>query len=207
MLRPRSRSSAGEPGVGTHLVRRLPGAELLLEERANPGDAHAYAVPLPQLAGRGHSGLHSAPAGLPQVSAFEKLGNACWSRAGAGEAAREAPRTRGGRRRGRRELDSPTISQPTSSSGAQSPGAYPQTSSRPLLDTRKPGLVFCLAVTILPLPWSSSVSAVSLMFCRLHFRPPFFPACISVYLFLFHPLPPIRAHLISASFPLSAPAS
>lgn len=188
-------------------MRRLPGAELLLEERANPGDAHAYAVPLPQLAGRGHSGLHSAPAGLPQVSAFEKLGNACWSRAGAGEAAREAPRTRGGRRRGRQELDSPTISQPTSSSGAQSPGAYPQTSSRPLLDTRKPGLVFCLAVTILPLPWSSSVSAVSLMFCRLHFRPPFFPACISVYLFLFHPLPPIRAHLISASFPLSAPAS
>lgn len=62
-------SSAGEPRVGAHLVRGLPGAELLPEERADPGDAHAHAVPLPQLAGRGHPGLHPAPAGLPQVSA------------------------------------------------------------------------------------------------------------------------------------------
>jgi len=50
-------------------VRGLPGAQLLPEERAVTGDPHPDAVPLPQLAGRGHPGHHPAPPRLPQVSA------------------------------------------------------------------------------------------------------------------------------------------
>lgn len=60
---------AGEPGVGAHLVRGLPGAQLLPEERAVAGDPHPDAVPLPQLAGRGHPRHHPAPPRLPQVGA------------------------------------------------------------------------------------------------------------------------------------------
>lgn len=48
-------------------MQRLPGAELLPEERADAGDQDTHAVPLPQLAGTGHPHLHTPPAGLPQV--------------------------------------------------------------------------------------------------------------------------------------------
>ena len=138
----RAPTLAGEPGVGAHLVRGFPSAELLPEERADPGDAHAHAVPLPQLAGRGHPGLHPAPPGLPQVSGHP------WAvgrpEEGSQEPGREQPRSRGA---GSRALEPPrSPSAPPGAPGqerqALSPDLEPQLLVRwcPLLDTPKPGL-------------------------------------------------------------------
>lgn len=98
-------------------MRGLLGAELLPEERAHPRDAHAHAVPLPQLAGRGHSGLHPAPAGLPQVSALGPWGSPAGGqrRWGVLGAALEKPGSKQHRSRGP-GAGILTFSQPTSSS-------------------------------------------------------------------------------------------
>lgn len=104
-------------------MRGLPRAELLSEERADPRDAHPHAVPLPQLAGRGHSGLHSAPAGLPQVSSPDVAGPGDqWGVLG------EAPKSRGS---GGWELGSPRSPSPP-----DPPGLGRQT-----LPDSEPGLI------------------------------------------------------------------
>lgn len=136
-------------------MRGLPGAELLSEERADPRDAHPHAVPLPQLAGRGHSGLHSAPAGLPQVSSLDVAGPGDqWGDL------REAPKSRGS---GGCDLGSPRSSPP------DPPGLGRQTlpDSEPGLissspSQRAPNQDWCsLSMPIPPPLWSSSVSSLS----------------------------------------------
>lgn len=57
----------GQLGVGAHLVRGLPGSELLPEEPADQRDAHRHPVPLPVLDGPRDPQLGQDPAGLPQV--------------------------------------------------------------------------------------------------------------------------------------------
>lgn len=59
----------GQLGLGAHLVRGLPGAQLLPEEPADQRDAHRHPVPLPVLDGPRHPQLRSDSAGLPQVRA------------------------------------------------------------------------------------------------------------------------------------------
>lgn len=65
----------GQLGVGAHLVRGLPGAQLLPEEPADQRDAHRHPVPLPVLDGPRHSQLRSNSAGLPQVRARTPAGS------------------------------------------------------------------------------------------------------------------------------------
>lgn len=64
---PPASSPSGQPGVGAHLVRGLPGSELLPEEPADQRDAHRHPVSLPVLDGPRDPQLGQDPAGLPQV--------------------------------------------------------------------------------------------------------------------------------------------
>lgn len=58
---------AGEPGVWTYLVWRLPGPKLLPEEHADQRDANCHPVPLPDLAEPERARVQPDPPGLPQV--------------------------------------------------------------------------------------------------------------------------------------------
>lgn len=59
--------SPGQLGVRAHLVRGLPGAQFLPEERPDQRDPYRNPVPLPVLDGSECSWVSSNPAGLPQV--------------------------------------------------------------------------------------------------------------------------------------------
>lgn len=58
---------AGSPSVGTYLVRRLPGAELLPEESTDQWDEDGHSVPLPDLARPRRSQVNQSPARLQEV--------------------------------------------------------------------------------------------------------------------------------------------
>lgn len=60
--------SAGSLGVGTYLVRWLPGAELLSEEPTDQRDTDGHSVPLPDLARSRCSQVNQSPVGLQEVN-------------------------------------------------------------------------------------------------------------------------------------------
>lgn len=63
---------AGEPGLRTHLVRRLPGPQLLSEEHADQRDANRHPVPFPDLAQPERAGEQPDAPRLPQVGTLNK---------------------------------------------------------------------------------------------------------------------------------------